>query len=276
MVDCDRRTATMMTLFGTLLASGTAPLEASNTSAEPNGYMDKVPAAWKGNEQIGIVLYDHVTALDVIGPHYFLGRLAGATIHFVADSIRPIPSENGLVLTPTATFETCPKDLDVLLIGGGTAGTLAAMRDPAMLAFLRDRGARAKWVTSVCTGSLVLGRAGLLKGYRATSHWIGRPLLKEFGAVEVDERVVFDRNRATGAGVSAGLDLALALIQRLRPTEFAQIVQLFAEYAPAPSLDSGTPNHAPPAVLARAQDMLTGFVAGVREVAATANDRRPG
>lgn len=270
MIDVDRRTATVMSLLAPLLAGAATQAQGAAPGAAPapktGSYMDKVPPAWRGKEQIGILLYDHVTALDVVGPHYFLGRLPGATIHFVADRLRPVPSENGLTLTPTATFETCPKDLDVLLVGGGTSGTLAAMRDPALLAFVADRGARAKWVTSVCTGSLVLGRAGLLKGYRATSHWIGRPFLKDFGATEVDERVVIDRNRVTGAGVSAGLDLGLTLAKTLRPTEFAQLVQLFAEYAPHPPLDSGTPDRAPPAVLARAQDMLAGFSAAAGEI----------
>ncbi len=270
MDDINRRTATLLTLLGPLMAGGAAGVQAAEPSAPAptESYMDKVPASWKGAEQIGILIYDDVTALDVVGPHYFLGRLAGATVHFVADRIRPISSDANLTLMPTATFETCPKDLDILLVGGGTKGTLKAMRDPATIAFIKDRGERAKWVTSVCTGSLLLGKAGLLRGYRATSHWIGRPLLKEFGAIEVDERVVFDRNRITGAGVSAGLDLGLSILKTLRPLEFAQMVQLFGEYAPQPPLDSGTPDHAPAPVLARANAMLADFVAGVRETAA--------
>lgn len=272
MTEIDRRTAALMTLLAPMMAGTAASAQqpAPKNGAKTGTYLDKVPASWRGNEQIGIVIYDGITALDVIGPHYFLGRLAGARIHFVADSIRPVPSENGLILTPTATFETCPRDLDVLLIGGGTGGTLAAMRDPATIDFLADRGARAKWVTSVCTGSLLLGQAGLLRGYKATSHWIGRPLLKEFGATEVDQRVVFDRNRATGAGVSAGLDLALALIQKLRPLEFAQTMQLLAEYHPEPSLDSGTPDRAPAPVLAEARLLTDDFVNAARETARAA------
>ncbi len=275
MPDIDRRTAALLALLAPIVAGGAAGAQPPSMggSTQSGSYMDKVPPSWRGKEQIGILIYDHITALDVIGPHYFLGRLAGAEIHFVADSLRPVPSENGLILTPTATFETCPKDLDVLLVGGGTKGTLAAMRDPATLAFVADRGSRAKWVTSVCTGSLLLGRAGLLRGYRATSHWIGRPLLEEFGAIEVDERVVFDRNRATGAGVSAGLDLALALIQRLRPLEFAQTMQLLAEYAPEPSLDSGTPDRAPAPVLAEARALTADFVTSVREIARSDRSR---
>ncbi|GAA0304524.1 DJ-1/PfpI family protein [Sphingomonas oligophenolica] len=279
MMDIDRRTATFLTLLAPLVAGSAASAAGAQqapagASAKVGSYMDLVPPSWKGKEQIGIVIYDHITALDVIGPHYFLGRLAGAEIHFVADSLRPVPSENGLILTPNATFETCPKDLDVLMTGGGTSGTLAAMRDPAMLAFLADRGSRAKWVTSVCTGSLLLGQAGLLHGYRATSHWLGRPFLKDFGAIEVDERVVFDRNRATGAGVSAGLDLALALIQKLRPLEFAQAMQLLAEYAPEPSLDSGTPDRAPAPVLTEVRSLTSGFVAGAGEMARAYSARK--
>lgn len=229
--------------------------------------MDVIPSDWKGSEKIAIVVYDHMTPLDVMGPHYFLAKLLGADIKFVARSLDPVQGGNGLVIMPTATFDTCPKDLDVLLVGGGTAGTLAAMRDSATIDFLADRGSRAKWVTSVCTGSLLLGQAGLLQGYRATSHWIGRPLLKEFGAIEVDERVVFDRNRVTGAGVSAGLDFALALVKRLRPLAAAQAAQLFAEYAPEPPLDNGTPDRAPPEVLAIAREVLSDFVSGVQQTA---------
>ncbi|BBD97224.1 DJ-1/PfpI family protein [Sphingobium amiense] len=229
--------------------------------------MDIIPPDWKGSEKIGIVIYDHMTALDVIGPHYFLSKLLGADIQFVSHNLDPVQCGNGLAILPTATFETCPRDLDILLVGGGSSGTLAAMRDDRLIAFLADRGSRAKWVTSVCTGSLLLGHAGLLRGYRATSHWIGRPLLKEFGATEVDERVVFDRNRVTGAGVSAGLDFALALVMRLRPLAAAQAAQLFAEYAPNPPLHSGTPDEAPAEVLGIAREMLSDFVSGVQETA---------
>lgn len=268
MTDISRRTAALLTILAPLMAGAANTRQpAAAGKAGTSSYLDKMPSSWAGKEKIAIVIYDHMTPLDVIGPHYYLGRLRGADVQFVAGSLRPVACESGLILTPTATFETCPKDLDVLLVGGGTSGTLAAMRDPAMLAFLADRGARAKWVTSVCTGSLLLGQAGLLRGYRATSHWLGRPLLRQYGAIEVDQRVVFDRNRATGAGVSAGLDLAIALIQRLRPLEFAQAMQLLSEYSPEPPLDSGTPDKAPAAVLAQVRELTADFVNSASEIA---------
>jgi putative intracellular protease/amidase len=271
----DRRTllqiAAAAPLVGTLLGTeAQAQTKAMKPSAKPTMDMSKIPPAWFGKEQVAILIYNGMTALDIVGPQYFLSGLMGATVHLVARNARPITSDSGIIITPTATFETCPRDLDVLLTGGRIDGTLAAMRDPATIAFLAHRGARAKWVTSVCTGSLLLGQAGLLRGYRATSHWLGRPLLKHFGAIEVDERVVFDRNRATGAGVSAGLDLGLSLVQRLRPLDLAQTMQLVAEYAPEPPLDTGTPDRAPAAVVAGVRDRAAGFVDAVRETARSA------
>jgi cyclohexyl-isocyanide hydratase len=266
MTDLNRRAATLMMALAPMMAASAAEAQQPSPAAKPGNKTDNLPPDWIGNEKIGILIYEDMTALDVIGPHYFFGRLPGAEIHFVAKTMNPVVCGHGLSLNPTATFETCPRDLDVLLVGGGSSGTLAAMRDPDTVAFVADRGSRAKWVTSVCTGSLILGRAGLLRGYRATSHWIGRPLLKQFGAIEVDDRVVFDRNRATGAGVSAGLDFALALIMKLRPLECAQFAQLRAEYAPEPPLHNGTPETAPAGVLARAREDLAFFVKGVTEL----------
>jgi len=233
--------------------------------------MAKIPRTWLGEEKVAILIYNDMTVLDVIGPQYFLSGLMGATVHLVAKDDRPVTSDSGVIVTPTATFASCPRDLDILLTGGGISGTLAAMRDDATLDFLADRGARAKWVTSVCTGSLLLGQAGLLNGYRATSHWIGRSHLPLFGAIEVDERMVFDRNRATAAGVSAGLDLGLELVRRLRPLDLAQAMQLVAEYAPEPPLNSGTPATAPAEVVAGVRDRLSGFT---RAVEATAHMAR--
>jgi cyclohexyl-isocyanide hydratase len=146
---------------------------------------------------------------------------------------------------PTTTFEQCPADLEILFVPGSTLGTAPLMRDQVVLDFVRSRGERAKLVTSVCTGSLLLGAAGLLRGYRATSHWFTRELLPEAEAIRVDARYVEDRNRITGAGVTSGIDFGLRLVERLRGLEIAQTTQLLMEYAPEPPFNAGEPSTAP-------------------------------
>lgn len=151
-----------------------------------------------------MLVYPGLTALDLVGPQTFLAGLAPGSLHLVGAEPGPVTSDTGLVLVATHGFATCPADLDVLFVPGGD-GTPAQMGDAALLAFLRDRAARAGWIASVCTGSLILGAAGLLRGYRATSHWSVRDaVLPLLGARPVAERVVFDRDRVTAAGVSAG------------------------------------------------------------------------
>jgi cyclohexyl-isocyanide hydratase len=244
-----------------------AQAEASQAAPPPVDHdMSQLPAHWTGHEQIGMLLYPGCTALDFVGPQYFFASLMGATVHHVAASLDPVLTDTKLALQPTTTLADCPRDLDILFVPGGGEGTLAAMRDDALLAFVADRGARAKWVTSVCTGSLVLAAAGLLKGYRATSHWVARELLTDAGATPVEARVVRDRNRLTGAGVSAGLDLGLAMTELLRDRLYAQSMQLLAEYAPEPPLNAGTPRTAPPQAVALMTGMFTGFMVEGRRV----------
>jgi cyclohexyl-isocyanide hydratase len=217
--------------------------------------------------RIAMVLFPGMTALDLVGPQALLAGLAPGSLHLVAQAGGPVVSDTGLALVATATFDACPRDLDVLLVPGGD-GTPAQMHDAALLGFLRDRAERAAWVTSVCTGALILGAAGLLRGYRATSHWCVRDsVLPLLGAEPVAERVVFDRNRATAAGVSAGLDLGLALAARLRDPEYARTAQLVAEYAPEPPFRAGTPALAEPAVIRAADAILAPLVAGATEAA---------
>ena len=217
--------------------------------------------------RIAMLLYPGMTALDVVGPQEILAGLAAGSLHLVAQATGPVASDTGLALVATADFETCPRDLDVLFVPGGD-GTPDQMRDGATLAFLRDRAARASWVTSVCTGSLILGAAGLLTGFRATSHWCVRDtVLPLLGAVPVDERVVFDRDRATAAGISAGLDFALALATRLRGAAYARTSQLVAEYAPRPPFEAGTPSAAGPAITGAADAILAPLVAGALDAA---------
>ena len=197
-----------------------------------------------------------------------LGSLLGSTPFIVAKTREPVAAEPKLRIVPDHTFDSCPADLDIICVPGGGQGTLDAMRDEATINFLKDRGARARFVTSVCVGSLILAAAGLLKGYRATSHWIARDLLSEFGAEPVDARVVVDRNRITGAGVTAGLDMGLSLVGRLRDRQYAEIVQLLAEYAPEPPFHAGTPAGATAADVEMCRAMFVGFNDTVRAVAA--------
>ncbi|MCJ2089701.1 DJ-1/PfpI family protein [Methylobacterium sp. E-005] len=217
--------------------------------------------------RIAMVLFPGLTALDLVGPQDLLAGLAPGSLHLVAETSGPVTSDTGLSLMATDTFETCPQDLDVLFVPGGD-GTPAQMRNTRLLAFLRDRATHAGWVTSVCTGSLILGAAGLLRGYRATSHWCVRDaVLPLLGAEPVAERVVVDRNRMTGAGISAGLDLGLVLAARLRGATYARTAQLVAEYAPDPPFRAGTPAEAGPDVDRAANAILAELVAGATEAA---------
>lgn len=226
--------------------------------------MSAMPASWTGKEQIGMLLYPGMTALDFVGPQYMFAGLMGAKVHHVAKTMKPVVSDTQLTFSPSVTLAKCPRDLDILFVPGGGAGTVAAMQDAQILAFLADRGSRAKWVTSVCTGSLLLGAAGLLQGFKATSHWATHALLTQVGANPVQARVVRDRNRITGAGVSAGLDLGLTIVGMLRDAAYAQTMQLLAEYEPEPPFNAGTPRTAPPDVTAMVADMFKDFDPQVR------------
>jgi cyclohexyl-isocyanide hydratase len=158
----------------------------------------------------------------------------------VAERLEPVPSDSGIALIPTTTYEQCPKDLDVLFVPGGM-GTADAMEDVKLLAFLRSRAATARYVTSVCSGSLILAAAGLLQGYRATTHWTSLDVLAAFGVSAEAARVVHDRNRLTGGGVTAGIDFGLVLLAELRGEPIARLTQLAMEYDPQPPFDAGTP-----------------------------------
>ena len=225
----------------------------------PGHDMSNMPPSWTGQEQIGMLLYPGFTALDFVGPQYMLAGLLGARVHHIAKTMAPVVSDTQLTIMPTMTFAQAPRELDILFVPGGGQGTLDALQDAALLAFVADRGSRATWVTSVCTGSLVLGAAGLLKGYRATSHWVVRPLLSEVGATPVDARVVRDRNRITGAGVSAGLDLGLTIVGLLHDQLYAETMQLLAEYAPEPPFNAGSPRTAPPKAKAMLDEMFKDY-----------------
>src|SRR3982750_2880415 len=173
--------------------------------------------------QIGLVMFPKVTQLDMTGPLQVFAALPGAKLHLIWKRIEPVASDSVLTLTPTTTFADCPQ-LDVICVPGG-AGTNDMVNDEEMLIFLRQQAEGAKYITSVCTGSLVLGAAGLLKGYRAATHWTAMDFLSAFGAIPTKTRVCVDRNRVTGGGVTAGIDFALTLVSIMigRPT--AQAIQ---------------------------------------------------
>ncbi len=198
--------------------------------------------------QIGLLVFPRVQQLDLTGPYEVFASLPGSAVHLVWKTKEPVTSATGLLLAPTATFADCPP-LDVLCVPGG-AGVNALMQDQDALEFIRRQASSAHYVTSVCTGALVLGAAGLLRGKRATTHWASHDLLARFGAIPTQGRVVRDGNLLTGGGVTAGIDFALALAAELAGREAAEAVQLNLEYAPAPPFDAGTPQTAPAAVLA--------------------------
>lgn len=229
-----------------LPSAAAAAATATNTASHPNASLHQhpQPQLQMGSEQIAILVYPEFTALDALGPHYALSGMMGATVRFVAKSLDPVPCEGaqkgGFCVKPHLTFATCPDQLDLLLVPGGVVGTLAAMEDHATLSFLQQRAKRTKLLGSVCTGSLILGAAGLLRGRKATSHWQLLEVLPEVGATPVPQRIVFDgQDRVTAAGVSAGLDLGFELVRRYRGDFYAKGMQLLGEYDPQPPFPGG-------------------------------------
>ncbi|MCA6107276.1 DJ-1/PfpI family protein [Bradyrhizobium cenepequi] len=198
--------------------------------------------------QIGLLVFPKVTQLDLTGPLQVFSSVPGAKVHLVWKRIEPVPSDTALALMPTVSFAECPQ-LDVICVPGGM-GADDMTDDEEMLAFLRRQAEGAKYVTSVCTGSLVLGAAGLLKGYRATTHWSAMDFLSAFGAIPARTRVCVDRNRITGGGVTAGIDFALTLVSELVDRRTAEAIQLRLEYNPKPPFDAGSPDTAPAEILA--------------------------
>ncbi|MGW2032932.1 DJ-1/PfpI family protein [Streptomyces spinosus] len=194
--------------------------------------------------QIAIVLYDRFTALDAVGPYETLGRLPGSETVFIAERTGPVRTDTGnLALTADRTLAEVPSP-DLVIVPGGP-GQSEQMENTALLDWLRAADATSTWTTSVCTGSLLLAAAGLLRGRRATSHWLALDLLRGFGAEPTGERVVVDGKYVTAAGVSSGIDMGLALLGTIAGDEHAQSVQLLTEYDPQPPYDAGSPQKAP-------------------------------
>ena len=203
---------------------------------------------------IGILLFPGVQQLDLTGPYEVFASLPDAKVHLIWKDRTPITSATGLVLGPTMTFGECPT-LDVICVPGG-GGVNALLEDAETLAFLRAQAKQARYITSVCTGALVLGAAGLLKGRKATTHWFAHDFLERFGAIPVHARVVRDGNVITAGGVTAGIDFGLAVVAELVGRTEAEAIQLGLEYAPAPPFAAGTPEEAPSAVVAAVKARL--------------------
>lgn len=179
--------------------------------------------------QIAILVYPQMTALDAVGPYEVLSRIPNATVAWVAPHLEPVTTDAGLILVPTATFATCTQPTVLVVPGGREA---VAIRDPATLAWLRAVHPHTRFTTSVCTGALILGAAGLLQGLHATTHWYKLAQLKQYGARPSTRRVVQDGRVITAAGVSAGIDMGLTLAQKLAGTTVAKVIQLGIEYDP--------------------------------------------
>lgn len=222
--------------------------------------------------RVAFLLFPGVTQLDLTGPAQVLSRLGNSRLDLVWKSRDPVPTDAGFSIVPTASFAEV-EAADIVCVPGGI-GVADVMQDAEAMAWLRRVGSDAAWVTSVCTGSLILGAAGLLQGYRAACHWAWRDNLALFGAEPVAERVVFDRNRVTGGGVTAGIDFAFALMAAIRGERYARLIQLGLEYDPQPPFDSGSPERAGPELVAlyheRMQALAPGREAQMRAAAQAA------
>jgi cyclohexyl-isocyanide hydratase len=258
----DRRT--MLAGAATLAAGGARITPGADATRED--FAHPFSAARGSHPQVALLIYPGMTALDVLGPYHFLCFMGDAKIHLVTNQpqIGLVVSDAGLGIQPTTTMADCPRDLDLLLVPGGTDGTLRAARDGATIEFLQDRGTRARYISSVCTGSLVLGVAGLLRGRRATSHWTVVETLSQFGAIPTRRRVVEDGNVITAAGVSAGLDSGILLLERLHGRPLAEAAVLETEYAPDPPLRGGSEATARPEITRAVNEGLRSFIADVR------------
>ena len=233
----DRRAALASIVAGATCAAAGFQLGRSNLLGSSRGKEIKF-----ADNEILMLVYPRFTSLDLIGPQHVFALL-GPTYktRLVWKDKKEIVSDTGVPITPTLSFDECPSNPAIIFVPGGTDGTLAAIEDKEVRNFLSQMGASSRYVTSVCTGSLLLGAAGLLKGYKATTHWLALKCLEKFGAQPVQERVVIDRNRVTGAGVTAGIDFALKLTALLQDESYAKSVQLMMEYDPQPPFDSGNP-----------------------------------
>jgi cyclohexyl-isocyanide hydratase len=203
--------------------------------------------------RVGFLLFPDITQLDMTGPYEVLTKLPGAEVHLVGKTKQAVQAGGGMQILPTTTYSECPQ-LDLVCVPGG-GGVNPLMEDEETLQFLRRQAAGARYVTSVCTGSLVLGAAGLLRGKRAATHWMSMDMLAAFGATPVHERVVVDGNTITGGGVTAGIDFGLTVAAEIAGPEVAKAIQLGIEYDPQPPFNAGSPAGAGPELTELARQM---------------------
>ncbi|MEG4622908.1 DJ-1/PfpI family protein [Microcoleus sp. w1-18aA5] len=192
---------------------------------------------------IGLVIFPGMTQLDMTGPYQVFSMMPDTRVLLLWKTLEPVTSSEGMTILPNATFNDC-LSLDVLCVPGGAIGQVEMMQDAEVLEFLRQQGKTAKYITSVCTGSLILAAAGLLQGYRAACHWAFRDQLAMLGVEVGTGRVVVDRDRITGGGVTAGIDFGLVVVAKLCGEETAKMIQLLLEYNPAPPFNAGSPESA--------------------------------
>jgi len=219
--------------------------------------------------EIAMLIYPEMTALDLIGPQQVFGYLS-PQVHLVAKTKDLVVSDTGIAIQPSKVFGDCTGPVDILFVPGGGKGTASLMTDAETIKFLSQCGKTAKLVTSVCSGSLILGAAGLLRGYKATSHWAVRDILALLGAEVVADRVVQDRNRITAGGITSGIDFGLRVAARLFGEDNARLVELVLEYDPQPPFGSGNPEKAPPSIANAARVTLEPLRVAYRDAALAA------
>ncbi len=263
-------------VLGATLAASVVPAKYGTTAeSQPVHSHDQVHSSVPTGrpQHIALVVYPSFILLDLFGPQAVFALLGNVTVHLVWKSTETVMAATNVPIQPTMTFKDCPKDLTILCVPGGLEGGTAIMNDPEVVDFLADRGSRAQYVTSVCTGSLLLGAAGLLRGYKATSHWTVRELLPLFGATPVAQRVVEDRNRITAGGVTAGIDFGLQVATRLRDEQYAKMLQLLLEYDPQPPFHAGSPDGAGTELTHHVQARRAPAVEAARQAALIAQRR---
>lgn len=254
----DRRT--FMTAAAAIAASQ-LPMRASAQQAESG----PTPSAAPGF-RIAMVIFDGMTNQDFVGPSDIFARCPQAQVEVLAKTDGPVRTDAHGRILPDKALRDAADQYDLLFIGGG-GGTTALMEDAEVIRFLQSRAPGAHYVTSVCTGALVLGAAGLLRGYKAATHWAAMDVLPLLGAIPTKQRVVVDRNRITGGGVTAGIDFGLTVVAQLWGAEQAQMIQLGMEYDPHPPFDAGSPDRAPAPILARSKQGLAKMTAARMDAA---------